>query len=463
MHRSVRRWGFAFAVAAILAVAPAGAVTDEEIFRDFRFNFINPGGRSLGMGGAFVSQADDATAAQANPAGLVRLAKPEFFGEFRFTNFDDSQTTQHIDDGAGRVTDVLAQTSPAADTSPSFLAYAHPAGRLAFGFSRQELISSRSTTRNRFEVVDANSTAPDNTGFLDGTGSITLRVVNYNASLGVSLHERFSLGVTATYAQLNQDSQVSNLFSDLFVDPDVRGNELWRTDASESDTDVTFTLGFLWKVVDRLSIGGVYRQGADFTVPNRLSSTLDPTIYPGFVVDVVFQNACGIPYTTGASCLFDNEFHLPDTYSLGASWRPIDGLTFALDANRIAYSDLLEGFQSRMNVLTFFRPPDNAAFTVDDQTNLHFGAEYVITKKSVPIALRLGWHQDKDGSIRANFDEASGGGFLFSNNDTFPGRGDLNHATAGVGLVFGNNFQLDTAIDYSSDTLEAVASFIHRF
>ena len=31
------------------------ALTDEEIFRDFRFNLINPGARSLAIGGAFIS------------------------------------------------------------------------------------------------------------------------------------------------------------------------------------------------------------------------------------------------------------------------------------------------------------------------------------------------------------------------------------------------------------------------
>ena len=68
---------------ALAPPAPALALTDEEIFRDFRFNFINPGGRSLGMGGAFISIADDATAAQANPAGLTNLVHPQFFLELR--------------------------------------------------------------------------------------------------------------------------------------------------------------------------------------------------------------------------------------------------------------------------------------------------------------------------------------------------------------------------------------------
>ncbi|MFZ5518600.1 MAG: OmpP1/FadL family transporter [Candidatus Zhuqueibacterota bacterium] len=41
------------------------------------FNFIGAGARARGMGGAFIGVADDATAASWNPAGLVRLDRPE--------------------------------------------------------------------------------------------------------------------------------------------------------------------------------------------------------------------------------------------------------------------------------------------------------------------------------------------------------------------------------------------------
>ena len=37
------------------------------------FNLQNPGARAMGIGGAFISLADDSTAAQANPAGLTQL------------------------------------------------------------------------------------------------------------------------------------------------------------------------------------------------------------------------------------------------------------------------------------------------------------------------------------------------------------------------------------------------------
>src|SRR5205085_10805346 len=77
--------GFTFMRRTLLLVAlcsliglPAFAQnTDIESLSGLQFNFGNPGARSLGMGGAFLGLADDASAAEANPAGLTILRKPE--------------------------------------------------------------------------------------------------------------------------------------------------------------------------------------------------------------------------------------------------------------------------------------------------------------------------------------------------------------------------------------------------
>src|SRR5437660_8575752 len=67
-----------------LAAFPALAQnTDIESLSGLQFNFGNPGARSLGMGGAFLGLADDASAAEANPAGLTILRKPEVSIEAR--------------------------------------------------------------------------------------------------------------------------------------------------------------------------------------------------------------------------------------------------------------------------------------------------------------------------------------------------------------------------------------------
>lgn len=64
---------YLFIVAALLSilVGEVLALTDEEVYRTLNFNFITPGARALGFGGAFIALADDATAAEANPAGFI--------------------------------------------------------------------------------------------------------------------------------------------------------------------------------------------------------------------------------------------------------------------------------------------------------------------------------------------------------------------------------------------------------
>ena len=123
-----RRIGWFLAVA--FACSPAVAVTDEEIFRDFRFNFINPGGRSLGLGGAFISIADDATAAQTNPAGLTNLFEPQVFSEIRLIKPESQSTAIEFRDPflPGEGFDLAVQTNPSAQFSPSFIGL-HPPRR----------------------------------------------------------------------------------------------------------------------------------------------------------------------------------------------------------------------------------------------------------------------------------------------------------------------------------------------
>src|SRR6201982_695864 len=79
----MRRFVFAAAVCTLIALPPAAQNTDIESLSGLQFNFGNPGARSLGMGGAFIGLADDASAAEANPAGLTILRKKEFSVEAR--------------------------------------------------------------------------------------------------------------------------------------------------------------------------------------------------------------------------------------------------------------------------------------------------------------------------------------------------------------------------------------------
>ncbi|HZE88759.1 MAG TPA: hypothetical protein VE404_04380, partial [Verrucomicrobiae bacterium] len=142
----VRRLATALFLTAVFA-APAAAVTDEEIFRDFRFNFANPGARALAMGGAFIAIANDATAAQANPARLGVLRRPEIFAEVRNRNTDASGVNTGnflIDPTINPSADLSlnSQIDPETQTVPSVVSFVYPfklRRALTIGVSRQEI------------------------------------------------------------------------------------------------------------------------------------------------------------------------------------------------------------------------------------------------------------------------------------------------------------------------------------
>jgi hypothetical protein len=58
----------------------------EEVSKFTNFN-LGFGARALGMGGAFISIADDSTASSWNPAGIAQLIKPEFSMSTSYTNY----------------------------------------------------------------------------------------------------------------------------------------------------------------------------------------------------------------------------------------------------------------------------------------------------------------------------------------------------------------------------------------
>ena len=69
--------------------------------QDVNWNLTGAGSRAMGMGGAFIGLADDATAISWNPGGLTQLYKPEvslvsrFVGESYDDEFYEEKYTQN--------------------------------------------------------------------------------------------------------------------------------------------------------------------------------------------------------------------------------------------------------------------------------------------------------------------------------------------------------------------------------
>ena len=148
-------------------------VTEYSIAQQINFNLIGAGARARGMGGAFIGVADDATAVSWNPAGLVRLEKPEASVVGLFENYSIS-------------TDI-----PEADTDPyksshfnlNFLSVVYP---LSIGVKNAVASVALQQVIDLYYKVDSDFEKEERTG---GINAIT-------PAIGVQLTTNISLGAT---------------------------------------------------------------------------------------------------------------------------------------------------------------------------------------------------------------------------------------------------------------------------
>src|SRR3989441_4042080 len=124
--------------------AEAGGLSNTETFGGFQFNFNNPGARALGMGGAFIGVADDATAAVTNPAGLVILQRPELSGEVKFTRFKNNIKAFSNSPSDAPTATVHDKDFDDSVTTPSFFSFVYPTERLIVAVFMRELVNFES-------------------------------------------------------------------------------------------------------------------------------------------------------------------------------------------------------------------------------------------------------------------------------------------------------------------------------
>jgi hypothetical protein len=193
--------------------------------------------------------------------------------------------------------------------------------------------------------------------------------------------------------------------------------------------DWTVTAGFLWRLSDSLTAGGVYRQGLQLDLATEVTAgqAPDPGVSPGELL----LRVTGFP------------LKLPDTYGLGLAYRAPDGrLTVSFQWDRVEYSDIPASLGL-----------DDA--TVDDANELHLGAEYVFLASTPIIAVRLGTWLEPDHQVRTTTGDPFTRALL-------PRRKDQIHYAAGLGLAL-ERFQIDLAVDFA-DTVDTVSlSAIYSF
>lgn len=416
--------------AALLGTLPAAhAITDEEGNASIQFSFVPPGARSLGMAGAFLGRADDATAAYTNPAGLTQLVQPEVSAEGRHISYGaDYAAGGTFSSSPFDISNVDYDTAEDEVNGLAYFSVVWPHDRWSLAFYRHELV--------KYEVGytfsrDLSATDIDSV-ILPYTTAIDLDVTNYGLSGAFKVSDAFSIGASIIYSDFELDS-----FANRF-DATVPFTSTQHGD----DDDIAFNVGALFKFSDRFSMGVVYRDGPEFDMEAGLFANEDPD-----------TQATGFPRST--------DFSAPDIFGVGLAFQPADAWIVTFDVNRVYYSDLTDALISGFRSTDVEPAAGVSQLEIDDGTEVRLGAEYTFLETAQLFSLRGGVWRDPAHTI--NFDGVPvDTGNALSNAVIFSTGDDEIHWSIGAGAVF-NRFQIDAAFDFSDNVDTFSISGVLRF
>jgi hypothetical protein len=339
------------------------------------------GARALGMGGAFLARADDATAASWNPAGLSYLRLPEVSFVYSGGNLNSHETIPHetiplimdfTDDRRhGHGPEFAAATYPLRIRSVS--------GSMQISLQRQISFSSDRTIDEFFSSESPgssftrHSTIATRGGFdvlALGSGWQLTRTVRVGATLN-----RWFNGFDQTYdrpVELGESHQESRF--------DLHG---WNAN-----------LGIIWTPTEILNLGIISRTG--FRAHSALSRLRrDPFPSPE---GVVFRERSFD--SDGLGLLPQLEF--PAAIGVGGSVRPRSALTLSVDYTRAFWSKgIIKDFfdLGRTGAPSIFEklpyPTLDSSAPQDDTEQLRAGLEYVVIGGRLKVPIRIGYFNDQ--------------------------------------------------------------------
>ncbi len=342
-------------------------------------NPVGSGARAMGMGGAFIAIADDATAASWNPAGLIQLEKSELsiVGAYFHRTEDFSSDIHPEINNKGKIDDLNINYFSA--TYPFKLFKRN----MVVSINHQRLYEFKRSFDYRYDYFSSGINLSqdiqfDQDGFLGALGLASAVQITPKLSLGATVNIwtdelLWNNGWEESYKE-NSVGTVNG--TPVAIDTHIR-------DKYTRFRGINANLGLLWDINEYLTIGAVVKTPFEASIRHEFSFSQTNTTS-----------------TTGPSqqnITEDVELRMPLSYGLGLAWRLSDAFSFAFDIYRTEWSKYIltdaEGNE--------FSPVDGrfkSDSKVEDTTQIRFGGEYLFIGKETVVPVRGGLFYDPEPS-----------------------------------------------------------------
>lgn len=380
-----RVWRVMVAGALLSLGGASGFCADTQFFRQVEipssFNPVGSGARALGMGGAFIAIADDATAASWNPGGLVQLELPEIsiVGKALFRAEEN-----HI------AASPSTSRSTSEDENISQVSLNYLSAALPFQLWGRNMIVSANYQHLydfdrewRFPLESGpDLLSTDQLVRYDQDGQLAA----YGLAYGVQITPAFSVGVTFNFWEdgitTNHWEQETYQTGAGVSNGDDFRFDAWSTDEFDlSGFNVNF--GLLWNTTPKLTVGGVFKTPFDANVTHKRA---DRSVihYPG-------DESADSEFS--ASAVSEDTLTMPASFGIGIAYKFTNQFTGALDIYRTAWDDFeLEGEDGGVTSPITGEAPHES--DIDPTYQVRLGMEYLFKRSDYFIPIRAGLFYD---------------------------------------------------------------------
>jgi long-subunit fatty acid transport protein len=338
-------------------------------------NPVGSGARAVGMGGAFIAVADDATAASWNPAGLIQLRRPEIsFALSAFRRREDYRSDRHPE---------AAGMQKTFEKSINYFSIAYPfevlQRNVVVSLNYQRLFEFDRSIKTSLLIKDLSRSYRQKIDFQQ-EGKLSA------ISPALAIHITPDLAIGFTFNFWTDHLFWSNGWTSktkLEGSLSSNGKILTRSKGTYYERYHDFTgfnmhLGSLWQINRYVTLGAVVK--TPFTGDLKHKRRHEETIMS------VFGNS----YTETFRFKENVELNMPLSFGFGIAVRFTDSLTMSLDVFKTKWSHFVleDGAGNRINPITG-KPTHETHIKSTQQVRL--GAEYlfILTRTIVPVRCGL--------------------------------------------------------------------------